>query len=167
MKKPSSLQELDVVFNYFIPFGNYLAMTFFGKIWIRHKHKAKWNADELKGNNKKTKNHEMVHVKQAILKKNSWFLFYLAYIWQYIKNAPIINGLDMPYKMVAFELEAYGNEYDYQYNEKYKNGTTNWKLYDKLTLKEKKKFYKNYKEQKISYNSFIKNNINPYLGIKN
>lgn len=165
MKKPNQIKEMEVKFNNFIPFDGFLCITFFGKMFIRNKNKQRWEDKEKKGQNRITKNHELTHAKQAIKRCNSWVMFYLLYVWQYLKNLPIINGFDMPYKFISIELEAFANENDDNYNIIHKDGTTGWKSYNKLTIKEKKQFYKQYKLSKKTFNTFILEIINPFLNI--
>lgn len=69
----------------------------------------------------------------------------------------------MPYKFVEFELEAYAHENDDNYNVIHKDGTDEWKMFKKLTLKQKKQFYKQYKESKLTFSNFINEVIIPSM----
>nr|UWD58239.1 MAG: hypothetical protein [Bacteriophage sp.] len=163
MKKPNQITEMKLIVNNFIPFNNSKLICFFGNIYIRKKTYDRWLKDEEKGRNENDKNHEMTHVKQAIKCHNSWILYYLHYIWLYLKNLPIINGIKMPYKFIEFELEAYAHQYDNNYNIIHKDGTDEWKMFKKLTLKQKKQLYKQYKESKLTFTNFINEKIIPIL----
>ena len=69
----------------------------------------------------------------------------------------------MPYKFVEFELEASAHENDDNYNVIHKDGTDEWKMFKKLTLKQKKQFYKQYKESKLTFSNFINEVIIPSM----
>ncbi len=165
MKRPSKIEKLEIKFNWLLPFGKFFLMCFFGKMWIKNRDKDRWEQKVKNGSAKYDENHEMMHVKQAVSTKDNWFLFYLYYIWYYLKNLPIINGFNMPYRMICFELEAYGNEYDLSYIDKCKDGAVNWKKYNSLTLKEKKALYKQYQASSLSFRNFIIKYINPKVGL--
>ena len=42
MKKPNEIDKIEIKWNNILPFPAYLAMTFFGKMWIRKSNKQKW-----------------------------------------------------------------------------------------------------------------------------
>ena len=42
MKKPNEIDKIEIKWNNILPFPGYLAMTFFGKMWIRKSNKQKW-----------------------------------------------------------------------------------------------------------------------------
>ena len=42
MKKPKEIVDIEIKWNNFIPFSGYLAMTFFGKMWMRNSNKSRW-----------------------------------------------------------------------------------------------------------------------------
>ena len=139
--KPSEIKNCVIKFNKVIPFGNFLAIMWKGKILIK----------EI--------NQEYIHLKQAVSTNDSWFYFYLNYVWQYLKNFPIIFGFEFPYRFISFELEAKGFANDFNYLEG-KKSCERWKSYNKLSLKEKRKYWKQYKElNNISLSSFIKEYI--------
>lgn len=163
MRKPNQVTEMKLVVNKIIPFNNYYLICFFGNIYIKLKSYKRWLKNEEKGANQKSKNHEMTHVKQAIKCHNSWICYYLHYVWLWLKNLPLINGFKMPYKFVEFELEAYAHENDDNYNVIHKDGTDEWKMFKKLTLKQKKQFYKQYKESKLTFSNFINEVIIPSM----
>lgn len=49
------------------------------------------------------------------------------------------------------------------YNIIHKDGTDEWKMFKKLTLKQKKQFYKQYKESKLTFSNFINEVIIPSM----
>lgn len=158
MQKPNKIITIIPSFRKFLPPKSFKAIMMFGKLFINIRDKEEFEKNEREGKNVYLKNHEMIHVKQAITTSNSWFLFYILYIWYWFKNLPLINGFDMPYKFIPFELEAYYHEDNLSYCEKYVNGTENYKHY-KFSLKEKRKIYKEYKEMKkikfITFHDFL------------
>lgn len=161
--RPSQIKEMTVKYTWCIPFGSFFIMTFWGKMLIKRKDKDRWERMENTSSGAEYKNHEMIHVKQAISTNDNWFKFYLLYVWYYLNNLPIINGFKMPYYFIPFEIEAYRFEDDLSYNTKNINGTDEWKRYKKLTLKQKKELYKQYKSSRLSFNTFLKNNIENFL----
>jgi hypothetical protein len=89
------------------------------------------------------KSHETIHVRQAESMHNSWLLFYIRYIWEWVVNIPLltINRL-AAYRFMPIEMEAYNHKRDYGYAN---NGeVTEWKELEKLTLKEKRELAKEY-----------------------
>lgn len=159
MTKPSDIICLIPSFRKFLPPKNFYALMMFGKIFINIKNQDKYYDNEKKGNNAYLKNHEMIHVQQAIKIHNSWILYYLLYIWFWLKNLPFIFDLDFAYKFIPFEMEAYYYEKDFTYTEIHRNGTDNYKFFNKFTLKEKRSLYKQYlsmkKEKFITFHDFL------------
>lgn len=156
--KPSEKNNIEIKFTKFIPFGNYFAMMWKGDVLIKNKDKDKWNNIKDSINGKEYINHEKIHLKQAVSTNDSWFNYYLIYVFMYIKNLPIIFGFDFPYKFIAFEMEAYANEDNLQYLDN-KEKTEEWRKYNKLSLKDKRKYWKLYKEIRkekiIGFGDFI------------
>lgn len=98
-------------------------------------------SDKIDGN---FKSHETIHVRQAQAMKDSWFRFYVNYCWQYLKNLPLITiNAYAPYKLIPTEIEAYYNQDNWKYAEKVEP-VYQWKLYQTLTLKEKKQIAKEF-----------------------
>lgn len=161
--RPSQIKEMIVKYTWCIPFGSFFIMTFWGKMLIKRRDKDDWEKVKNTSYGAKYTNHEMIHVKQAVSTNDSWFKFYLLYIWYYLKTLPIINGFKMPYYFIPFEIEAYRYEDDLSYIEKNNNGTTDWKRYKKLTLKQKKQLYKDYQNSILPFSKFIKANIEQFL----
>ena len=154
--KPNLIVEPVVKFNPFIPIGKLFIMMWKGKLLIKNKDKEKWEKYKNMQSGKEAINHEMYHIKQAVSTYNNWILYYIFYVWEYIKNLPIIFGFEFPYRFNAFELEAYANQHK-------KVTISNWKYYKKYTLKEKRKLWKQYKNMKkqhyISFSTYAKRYI--------
>ena len=90
------------------------------------------------------KSHELIHVRQAYSMKDSWLRFYANYVWEYIKNLPLIfTAIKAPYFMIPTEIEAYANANNWKYAAKNKP-LEEWKKYQKLTLKEKRGLAKDF-----------------------
>jgi len=159
MKKPSKIKCVSAKKGWFLlPF--FSAITLFGVIYC----KSQKRVDEInKSDNidSQLESHETIHVRQAESTKDSWFVYYTKYIWQWIRNLPLITiHLFAPYMFIAFELEAYR----YQGNFSYCLGKCeNWKKYNKLSLKQKKELAKEYYNYKIYFADFIKKNIDVLL----
>ena len=109
-------------------------------------------------------NHELIHVKQSISTNNSWWKFYLLYIWEWFKANPLFNGFKFAYKMNPFELEAYANENDLEYNIVNKDGAIQWKQFKTISIKQRKQLWKFFKENKsMTFNYFVNNHVIPLL----
>jgi len=161
MKKPSEIKVVKAKKAHFL-LPTFKAITWFGIIRCQSKSDVELinKTDTIDG---KLKCHETIHVRQAESKKNSWLRFYLAYLWQWICNLPLMTiNIYFPYKFIPFELEAYANEENYTYPT---NGPlTQWKKFKKLTLKEKRKFAKQHKKEYLArFPNFIRKNIIPYI----
>ena len=97
--------------------------------------------DEIDSN---LKSHELIHVRQAYSMKDSWFRFYANYVWEYIKNLPLIfTNIKAPYFMIHTEIEAYANANNWKYAAANKP-LEEWKKYKKLTLSEKRTLAKEF-----------------------
>lgn len=109
-------------------------------------------------------NHEMIHVRQANATNDSWWRFYLLYIGMWIWNILLVFvNFHAPYKFIPFELEAYGNQYDMEYLN-YRDVCEEWRMYRKLTMKERRMFAKMYyKEKRYTFPHLVSDVIKPYL----
>jgi hypothetical protein len=86
------------------------------------------------------KNHEMIHLRQAQSCGDSWFRFYLLYIWYWLRALPANRKMKHgAYLLNPFEIEAYRhmNNLDYL-----ANGEANeWRKFAKMSIKERIKLY--------------------------
>ena len=139
MKKPSSIKVIKATCPKIWLLPGFRAITFFGRIYT--KTKADMCSINLNDNiDSNFKCHETIHVRQAEDTHNSWFLFYILYIWQWICNLPLITiHKRAPYRLISFEMEAF--------------------------FKEKRKIAKRYYEGNLPYwyilNEYFKNNGEP------
>lgn len=113
------------------------------------------------------KSHETIHIRQAQAMNDSWIRFYLNYIFNWIKNFPLITvNIYAMYKLIPTEIEAYLHQDNWKYAEN-AEPVYEWKEFQKLTLKQKRKiatlYYKTYKKRvnysSMLYNIFVAKNI--------
>lgn len=123
-------------------FTGFAALTWKGYTYC----KTREMADDLNKTDyidSQLKSHETIHIRQAESMHNSWFRFYAKYIWEWICNLPLIFiDIYAPYRFEPIEIEAYVNEDNWDYCI---NGPVyQWKMFERLTLKEKRKLAKEY-----------------------
>lgn len=133
-------QKVEIVKMKHFPFEGYLAMSWCGKIITRKPEKAK---DVV------VLNHERIHLEQALKllensKQKTWLKFYWEYIKEWIKGGPIMAPASSAYYTIPFEMEAYGNEHDFNY----KVTKDSWKKY---YIKDRKETYKKYRDNWREY----------------
>lgn len=164
MKKPSEIKVVKAKKAHFL-LPAFSAITLFGVIKCKSdKDIEKLNKTD--GIDCDLESHETIHVRQAESMKDSWWRFYIEYIWEWICNIPLITvSLHSIYKFMPVEIEAYGYEDNYKYIE---NGPVyKWKDFKKLTIKQKREFakeynfIKKYRKEFYTFNSFIKKYIIP------
>lgn len=155
--KPSDVKELKAKKAIFL-FPGFRGLTWKGTVYCKYKSDIQLInfSDSI---NSDFESHEMIHVRQAESTKNSWFCFYVLYLWYWIINLPLlITGLYMPYYFIPFELEAMANETNHDYSTH--GAVYEWKEYKKFSFKEKYKLAKlyneTYKPKKKSVKQFIK-----------
>ena len=159
MKRPSKIKVVTAKKAWLL-FSGFAAITLFGVVYC----KSQSRVDEIN----KTENidsqlesHETIHVRQAESTHDSWLLYYLKYIWQWLLNFPLIFiNIYAPYKFIAFELEAYRYQNDWNYC---LNKCEKWKEYNTLSLKQKRSLAKEYYSHKIYFSDFIESKIDPLL----
>lgn len=164
MKKPSKIKAIKAKKAWFLPSG-FVAMTLFGVAYCSSRKKAD-EINKTDGIDNQLESHETIHVRQAESTSNSWFIFYLKYLFQWLHNLPLIFiNIHAPYKFMPFELEAYANQDNWGYC---LGKCEAWKAYKKLTMKERKKFAMEYFKSptKIYFTEFIEKRINPELFVK-
>lgn len=139
-------QKVEIVQMKHFPFQGYLAMSWCGKIITRKPEKTK---DSV------ILNHERIHLEQALKllensKQKTWLKFYWEYIKEWIKGNPLIAPSSSAYYTIPFEMEAYGNEHNFDYKvtenswrwyiinnrkDTYKKNRNNWKQFCKNLVK--------------------------------
>lgn len=124
--------QVEVVQMKYFPFQGYSAMSWCGKIITR------------KDTSDRIINHERIHLEQALQlakqeKSSSWLTYYWQYLKYWIKGNPLIAPASSAYYTIPFEMEAYGNEHDFNY----KVTENSWKKYE---IKNRKKTYKKHRD---------------------
>lgn len=161
MKKPSDIKLIKAKFTKLLP-SSFAAITLFGVVYSNRKSTVEMiNKSDLFDSS--TEVHEMIHVKQACSTKDSWLLFYLTYICEWLFNLPLIFvNVMAPYKFMPMELDAYGNQNDPIYAMGVECNM--WRRYKKISLKERFKlsrlWYGSKKDYDYSFTRFIKEEVN-------
>ena len=152
MKKPSKIEVVTAKKAFLLP-SAFRAITLFGVVYCQRESDIKLinQTDEI---DSILKSHETIHVRQAESMKDSWFFFYIRYVWEWIKNFPLIFvNINAPYMFMPIEMEAYLKQDNWKYAT---NGAvTKWKELEKLTLKEKRNMAKEYYKSKPYFTHFL------------
>lgn len=102
---------MKIIYNRFIPFGQYLGINLFGILFVRKEYEA-----DMKSNiqmRKEVINHEQIHTAQM---QELWYIpFYLIYIFWHIKLLLKTRNNTEAYRQNPFELEAYANDHNLNY----------------------------------------------------
>ena len=137
--RPSKVADMPAVVNTFWLRKGYEGLTFFGHILAPTQELA----DRFNGSaDRALKNHEMIHLRQAQSCGDSWFRFYLLYIWYWLTGLRMNRKMKhAAYLLNPFEMEAYARMHDLDYL----NGpATEWRRYAKMKLKDRLKLYQKY-----------------------
>jgi hypothetical protein len=128
-----TIDSLDIKFG-IIPPKNFLAITFFGTIYINKRNKEKWE-NLSKYDKLITYNHEMIHLKQA-KKEGSWIKYYCKYIWYWLRAIFLscFNN-DIAYYCNPYEIESYLFQKNLSYNLKYNDRLKRIKISQLVDLK--------------------------------
>lgn len=139
--KPSKIKTLRAKKAWLLP-SNFTALTWKGIAYCKREKDVK-SINETSKINSRLKSHETIHIRQAQSTKDSWLLFYIRYVWEWICNLPLIFiDVYAPYKFMPMEIEAYLNQDNWDYCTY--NATYQWKEFEKLTLKKKRELAKEY-----------------------
>ena len=150
-KRPSRTVDMPAVVNTFWLRTGYEGLTFFGHILTPSQQEAdRFNAG-VSGDRMSAamKNHEMIHLRQAQACHDSWLLFYLLYIWYWLKTACLAGRRvrrqlkHAAYLLNPFEMEAYGRMNDLSYLKRCEGGAQEWRIYAKMSLKQRLQHYQN------------------------
>ena len=141
--RPSKFSTVKAKKAWFLPSG-FSALTWKGCVYCRSQ-KAADMINATDNIDSQLESHETIHVRQAETMNDSWFNFYAKYIWEWIKNLPLVFiDSKAPYKFMPIEMEAYLNQDDWEYC--MRGLVYRWKEFEKLKLKDKKKLAKEYYE---------------------
>ena len=134
------MDDMPALRNTFWLRKGFTALTFFGTIITASKEEA----DRLNTTQSSIKTHEMIHLRQAQSLHDSWLLFYVRYLWYYVRSLPQNRHMRRAaYLTNPFELEAYRHMHDSQYLEQCKNGANEWRVYAKMKPRQRLEEYKN------------------------
>lgn len=140
-RRPSTVHDMPAVVDTFWLKSGYAALTFFGTI-LTH---SQQEADGMNGRLTTLKNHEMIHLKQAVSTGDSWWRFYRLYLKFWLQaNRARRRYPNAGYRLNPFEMEAYEHMNDLSYTELCKNGATEWRRFAQMSLDERIK-YKTYR----------------------
>ncbi|MBR1394532.1 MAG: hypothetical protein IJ559_02600 [Prevotella sp.] len=139
-RKPSTVHDMPAVVDTFWLKSGYEALTFFGTI-ITHSQKE---ADYMNRHFDKLKNHEMIHLKQAITTGDSWWQFYRLYLKFWLQGRRIRKRFkNAGYWLNPFEMEAYEHMNDLGYLEQCRNGATEWQRFADMSIDERIRYKRN------------------------
>ena len=139
--KPNDFESMEVIDMKHFPFEGYKAMAWCGKIIHRI---GSSEVDE------RTIRHENIHLAQAKL-YGSWWKYYLAYLWEWIKGGIIIAPVSAAYYTSKYESEAYANEENPDYCIGYDGSNLS-----KYSFKNRKKLYKKVGRTASDWKIFVK-----------
>ena len=152
-RRPSRISEMRAVPENFWLGRNYAAMMFFGHI-IAH---TQEECDHINATNGSVKRHETIHLRQAQACHNSWFCYYIIYIWYYLRALPMNRHLhNAAYRLNPFEMEAYEHMYEPDYLEKHCQGGANgWRRYARIKPRERAELLlKKHQSQRLDCSKF-------------
>ena len=150
--KPSKIKTIKAKKAWFLLTG-FAALTWMGTVYCKRKEDI-ISLNKTTNIDSRLKSHETIHVRQAESMKDSWFFFYIRYVWEWIKNFPLIFiNINAPYMFMPIEMEAYLKQDNWKYATK--GAVTKWKELEKLTLKEKRNMAKEYYKSKPYFTHFL------------
>ena len=126
---------MPAIVNTFWLRNGYEGLTFFGTILTPSQQEAdRFNTKQGAA----MKNHEMIHLRQAQACHDSWFCFYILYGWYWLLACRYWRRLkNAGYRLNPFELEAYAHMHDLHYLDNKQSGTTEWRRYAQMSLRER------------------------------
>jgi hypothetical protein len=141
-RRPSRIGEMPTVRDGLWLRKGYDALTFFGHIVVATDEMV----EEMKEKASPLRNHEMIHLRQAQSTHDSWFFFYLLYIWYYVKALPANRKYrNAAYLLNPFEVEAYLHMADADYLQKPECGQE-WRRFAEMKPIERINYYKHLKK---------------------
>lgn len=98
------------------------------------------------------KNHEKIHIMQAMMCDDSWVRYYINYFWNWVKHCPWVSPSSACYYLNKYESEAFVHEQDFSYCEGYDGSNL-----DKYDIDNAKKKWKELGGTKAAWIKYIKN----------
>lgn len=139
-RKPSTVHDMPAVVDTFWLKSGYEALTFFGTI-LTH---SQQEADHMNRRFDELKNHEMIHLKQAITTGDSWWRFYRLYLKFWLQGwRARKRHKNAGYWLNPFEMEAYEHMNDLGYLEQCRNGATEWQRFADMSIDERIRYKRN------------------------
>ncbi|MDD7317627.1 MAG: hypothetical protein SOZ80_07130 [Prevotella sp.] len=134
VKRPSCIADMQAMVNTFICRKDFAGIMLFGWIFTN----SRSVADSLNSSYSVMKNHEMIHLRQAQSTANNWFRYYALYLAFWLRGICLARKRRLlAYYLNPFEMEAYLNERNMHYLDRFENGVTGWKEYRKMTIAER------------------------------
>lgn len=96
---------MKIIYNNYIPFKGFKAMNLFGFLFVRNGFTL--NDVDIR--------HETIHTKQ--MREMLYIPFYIWYLLEWLIRLLFCRNTKKAYKNIAFEQEAYGNQYNTTYLE--------------------------------------------------
>lgn len=135
-RRPSRIKDMPAKVSTFLCREGFAGITFFGRIYTDSQEVA----DALNHGHPVMKNHEMIHLRQAQDTGDSWLIFYLLYLMQWLRGICLDRrGRRLAYYLNPFEMEAYINERDMHYPGAAEAGAAGWREYRRMTFPERYK----------------------------
>ena len=94
---------MKIIYNKILPFTGFKAINLFGILFVRKG--AKMSEEDI--------NHESIHSEQ--MKELLYIFFYLFYVIEWVIKVIKYKDLDIAYRAISFEREAYMNQSNLEY----------------------------------------------------
>ena len=150
--QPSSIlgKDLEVVVMKHFPFKGYKWLMWCGRMVCRADNEEKIQKEMLTTKFSISKNHERIHLMQALTCNDSWVRYYLSYLWEWLKCG-FLAPMSANYVTSKYESEAYANEDDCTYCNDYDGSNL-----PKYTFKKRKKLYKQLGGTSKAWKAYVK-----------
>jgi len=136
--RPDTVIDMPASVNRFFCRKGFAAITMFGHIFTGEQE----DADRLNARFTYTKHHEMIHLRQAQNTHNSWFRFYILYMWYSLGALRYLRKTrNAPYYLNPFEMEAYAHTRDLSYADSCREeGASEWRRFARMSLSERLRY---------------------------
>lgn len=149
--RPKKRNEVELMEMKHFPFKGYKYMMWCGYIIYRSSNKDKIMSEINTPIFKVSKNHEMIHLRQAVTHgRNIWLWYYIKYFFQWLLGNPFFKSA---YYTIPFEVEAYANENNFYYLDTYDKN----KLKRCYTFKRRRKLYKEVGNKPYAWKYYVQN----------
>lgn len=146
--KPTDYAESELKPMKYFPLFGYKFMMWCGKLIYKESNESLINAFMKTTKGIRCKRHETVHLKQAQKHAdNSWTKYYWTYFIEWLNGNPFFPPFKSAYYTIPYEMEAYALETRQTLVDNYDETL----LEEKYTIKDRKKTYKEHKDDWKSY----------------